>query len=89
MEKGVPVRSISRCLAMLKFINSSGPVSLMEIAKAVALPYPTTIRIVQTLIHEGMIESEPVRKLYRATSTRNSRNPTRSLSRSAATRARD
>ena len=67
MEKGVPVRSISRCLAMLKFINSSGPVSLMEIAKAVALPYPTTIRIVQTLIHEGMIESEPVRKLYRAT----------------------
>lgn len=68
MEKGVPVRSISRCLAMLQFINRRGPVSLMEIAKAVALPYPTTIRIVQTLMHEGMIECEPVRKLYRATS---------------------
>ena len=68
MEKGVPVRSISRCLAMLKFINSRGPVSLMEIAKAVSLPYPTTIRIVQTLMFEGMIECEPVRKLYRATS---------------------
>ena len=68
MEKGVPVRSISRCLAMLQFINRRGPVSLMEIAKAVSLPYPTTIRIVQTLMHEGMIECEPVRKLYRATS---------------------
>ncbi len=68
MEKGVPVRSISRCLAMLQFINRNGPSSLMEIARAVDLPYPTTIRIVQTLIHEGMLESEPVRKLYRATS---------------------
>lgn len=68
MEKGVPVRSISRCLAILRLISSRGPVSLMEIAKAVALPYPTTIRIVQTLMHEGMIECEPVRKLYRATS---------------------
>ena len=68
MEKGVPVRSISRCLAMLQFINRNGPSSLMEIARAVDLPYPTTIRIVQTLMHEGMLESEPVRKLYRATS---------------------
>ena len=68
MEKGVPVRAISRALAMLKFINSRGPVSLMEIAKAVGLPYPTTIRIVQTLVFEGMIESEPVKKLYSATS---------------------
>ncbi|CAN5902715.1 DNA-binding transcriptional regulator [soil metagenome] len=68
MEKGVPVRSISRSLAMLQFINRHGPSSLMEIARAIDLPYPTTIRIVQTLIHEGMIETEPVRKLYRATS---------------------
>lgn len=68
MEKGVPVRSISRCLAMLQFINRKGPSSLMEIARAVSLPYPTTIRIVQTLLHEGMLECEPVRKLYRVTS---------------------
>jgi IclR family mhp operon transcriptional activator len=40
----------------------------MDIARAVELPYPTTIRIVQTLMHEGMLESEPVRKLYRVTS---------------------
>ena len=67
MEKGVPVRSISRCLAMLQFINRNGPASLMEIARAVSLPYPTTIRIVQTLVHEGMLECEPVRKYYRVT----------------------
>ncbi|WP_298924403.1 helix-turn-helix domain-containing protein [uncultured Ramlibacter sp.] len=68
MEKGVPIRAISRCLALLQFINRNGPASLMEIARAIALPYPTTVRIVQTLMHEGMLECEPVRKLYRATS---------------------
>ena len=67
MEKGVPVRSISRCLALLQFINRNGPPSLMEIARAISLPYPTTIRIVQTLVHEGMLECEPVRKYYRVT----------------------
>jgi IclR family mhp operon transcriptional activator len=68
LEKGVPVRSISRCLALLQFINRNGPASLMEMARAISLPYPTTIRIVQTLVHEGMLECEPVRKLYRVTS---------------------
>jgi IclR family mhp operon transcriptional activator len=68
VEKGVPVRSISRCLALLQFINRNGPASLMEIARAISLPYPTTIRIVQTLVHEGMLECEPVRKYYRVTS---------------------
>lgn len=53
---------------MMQFINRKGPCSLMEIARAVDLPYPTTIRIVQTLLHEGMIECEPIRKLYRVTS---------------------
>ncbi|MBO9512988.1 MAG: helix-turn-helix domain-containing protein [Variovorax sp.] len=67
MEKGVPVRSISRCLALLQFVNRHGPASLMEIARAISLPYPTTIRIVQTLVHEGMLECEPVRKYYRVT----------------------
>ena len=68
MEKGVPVRSISRCLRLLQFINRNGPATLMEIACAISLPYPTTIRIVQTLVHEGMLECLPVRKLYQLTS---------------------
>jgi IclR family mhp operon transcriptional activator len=32
------------------------------------VPYPTAHRIVQTLMHEGLIESEPARKRYRVTS---------------------
>jgi IclR family mhp operon transcriptional activator len=39
----------------------------MEIARAVNLPYPTTMRIVQTLVQAGMIEREQDRKSYRPT----------------------
>ncbi len=67
MERGVPIRSISRCIAVLQAVNRRGALSLMEIARAASLPYPTTCRMVQTLIHEGLVECEPTRKLYRAT----------------------
>lgn len=40
---------------------------MMEIARASAVPYPTACRIVQTLLFEGLIEQEPVRKRYRPT----------------------
>lgn len=67
MEKGVPIRSITRSIAALKAINRHGSLSMMEIAKAAAVPYPTACRIVQTLLYEGLIEQEPSRKRYRAT----------------------
>lgn len=67
MERGVPIRSVSRSIAVLQCINRHGSLSLMEIARAVALPYPTAFRIIQTLLHEGLIECEPTRKHYRAT----------------------
>ncbi len=67
MERGVPIRSISRCIAVLQAINRRGSLSLMEVARATALPYPTACRVIQTLIVEGLIELEPVRKHYRAT----------------------
>jgi IclR family mhp operon transcriptional activator len=67
MEKGVPIRSISRSLAALKAINRHGSLSMMEISKASAVPYPTACRIVQTLLYEGLIEQEPARKRYRPT----------------------
>lgn len=66
-EQDTPIRSISRALAILRVINREGSVSLMEIAKAVDLPYPTTLRIVRTLVEEGVIEREPTRKWYRPT----------------------
>lgn len=40
---------------------------MMEIARASSVPYPTACRIVQTLLFEGLIEQEPVRKRYRPT----------------------
>jgi len=67
MERGVPIRAVSRSIAVLQCINRHGSLSLMEIARWVALPYPTTFRIIQTLLHEGLIECEPTRKHYRAT----------------------
>lgn len=67
MEKGVPIRSISRSISVLQAINRHGSLTMMAIARAGAVPYPTACRIVQTLIHEGLIEQEPSRKRYRAT----------------------
>lgn len=67
MDRGVPIRSVSRSIAVLQCINRHGSLSLMEISRAVALPYPTAFRIIQTLMYEGLIECEPARKHYRAT----------------------
>jgi IclR family mhp operon transcriptional activator len=60
-------RSVSRALKVLQAINRSGSLSMMQIAKAVDLPYPTTCRLVNTLINEGVIEQEALRKQYRPT----------------------
>ena len=67
MEKGVPIRAISRGLSVLQAINRGHSISMMEICKTSKVPYPTACRIVQTLLHEGMIEREPARKRYRST----------------------
>lgn len=40
---------------------------MMEIARSSEVPYPTACRIVQTLLHEGLVEREPSRKRYRPT----------------------
>ena len=68
MEKGVPIRSLSRGIAVLQAINRGNALSMMEIARTSEVPYPTACRIVQTLVHEGLIEREPSRKRYRPTS---------------------
>jgi IclR family mhp operon transcriptional activator len=67
MEKGVPIRAISRSISVLQAINRAGSLSMMDIAHASAVPYPTACRIVQTLLYEGLIEREPARKRYRPT----------------------
>jgi IclR family mhp operon transcriptional activator len=67
MEKGIPIRAISRSIAVLQAINRAGSLSMVDIAAASGVPYPTAYRIVQTLLHEGLIEREPTRKCYRPT----------------------
>jgi len=67
MEKGVPIRSLSRGIAVLQAVNRSGTISMIEIARTSNVPYPTACRIVQSLMHEGLIEREPARKNYRPT----------------------
>ncbi|MDV3456092.1 helix-turn-helix domain-containing protein [Sphingomonas sp. HF-S4] len=66
-ERGIPIRSISRAIAVLQAINRGGSLTMMEIAQASAVPYPTACRIVQTLLHEGLIERETTRKRYQPT----------------------
>ena len=64
-QKGIPIRSISRALKILQIVNRAGSICLMDIARESGLPYPSACRIVQTLVHEGMIEREKSRKNYR------------------------
>ncbi len=40
---------------------------MMGAARAASIPYPTACRVVQTLLHEGFIESVPNTKHYRPT----------------------
>jgi IclR family mhp operon transcriptional activator len=67
MEKGVPIRSVSRALLVLQAINNAGSLSMMGAARAAGIPYPTACRVVQTLLHEGFIEGVPNTKNYRPT----------------------
>jgi len=65
--RGIPIRSISRAISVLQAINQGGALTMMEIAQSSKVPYPTACRIVQTLVHEGLIAREGPRKLYRPT----------------------
>ena len=67
MEKGVPIRAVSRALVVLQAINNAGSLTMMGAARAAGVPYPTACRVIQTLIHEGFIESVPNTKHYRPT----------------------
>lgn len=68
LDKGVPIRSLSRGLAVLQAINRGGSLTMTDITRACDLPFPTATRLIQTLIHEGLIEREPDRRRYRPTS---------------------
>jgi len=66
-SKTSPVRALSRGLAVLQAINRGPSLTMMEIARAAQVPYPTASRLVHTLLLEGLVEQEPDRKRYRPT----------------------
>src|SRR5450830_233924 len=66
-DRSIPIRSISRSIAVLRAISGGKALNLQEISDRADIPYPTAFRIVQTLVHEGLIECDPYRKVYRAT----------------------
>jgi len=67
MELEWHIRSVARSLDVLRAVNGAGSLSMMQIARRCAIPYPTARRIVHTLQQEGMLEREPSRKHYRPT----------------------
>ncbi len=50
-----PVRAIIRGLQVLRVISEDGPLAALDIGKRVALPQPTIVRILETLISAGYI----------------------------------
>lgn len=65
MDDGVPIRSVSRSIAVLKLINRQRSMPMHRIAQATGLAFPTAARIVRTLMHEELVEYEPVSRHYR------------------------
>ncbi len=66
-DSAFPVRAVSRAIRVLQIINRRGNPTIMEIKEESGLAYPTVFRMVMTLQHEGLIESESSRKRYRPT----------------------
>lgn len=64
MDSEIPIRSVSRFIAVFREINLEGPLSLGEMVQATGIPYPTTSRIVQTMLSHGLIEQVPKTKSY-------------------------
>ncbi|MEO0607519.1 MAG: helix-turn-helix domain-containing protein [Pseudomonadota bacterium] len=62
-----PIRSIARAIHVMQAINRFGALNMTQISNLVGLPYPTTCRVVNTLLTEGVIERETSRKFYRPT----------------------
>src|SRR5688572_22293992 len=67
MEKGVPIRVVSRAVAILQAVNRCHPITLMEIAREARVPHSTARRIVETLVVEGLVERDPHSKHIRPT----------------------
>lgn len=62
-----PVRAIQRGLSVLRAVSEHGPVSVSDIVAFCAVPQPTAVRMLETLVNEGYIYRQPGRATYRVT----------------------
>ena len=65
MEHGRPILAVGKFLALLRELNSSGPVSRAQLANATGIPRQTTSRMLQTMLSLDLIEQVPNTKRYR------------------------
>src|SRR5215203_5311858 len=59
------VRSVSRAIAVMKFLSVHGPSSLTEVAKGVDIYKSTAHRLLTTLRDEGLVEQDAATAKYR------------------------
>src|SRR5215218_11319698 len=58
------VRSVSRAIAVMKFLSVHGPSSLTEVAKGVDIYKSTAHRLLTTLRDEGLVEQDAATARY-------------------------
>lgn len=68
MTSYMPVNSVLRSLDVLKVLNRQRVSSIEQIHQATALPKPTIVRLLETLIVAGYVSKEERDKGYRVTS---------------------
>ncbi len=60
-ERSERIKSLGKGLAVLIAVNELGPARVSALVEATALPKPTLIRIVNTLVAEGYVTKQSVR----------------------------
>jgi IclR helix-turn-helix domain len=61
----VPIRSVARAFQVLRLINEQHGLTLHNIHILSGLPKPTVFRLLHTLKHEGYIEPDGIRGVFR------------------------
>ncbi|CAO3436442.1 IclR family transcriptional regulator [Azospirillum doebereinerae] len=62
-----PVRAIQRGLSVLRAVSEHGPVTVSDIVALCAVPQPTAVRMLETLLSEGYIYRQPGKATYKVT----------------------
>lgn len=67
MSSFKPVDAVIRALNVLRSVNDSAEATVASIFQATDLDKATIVRMLETLVHEGYVEKDPLRSTYRPT----------------------